>query len=88
MTDDPAIPQQGPVEAWFKGPNSLDWSEPTLAFARSVDTAFAALERALRDEPCKRRVGGPEDECIAHGAPEGESCGRCAALALAEAVRS
>ena len=55
--------------------------------ARSIDTAFDALERALRDEPCKRRVGGPEDECIAHGAPEGESCGRCAALALAEGVR-
>ena len=90
-TDDPAIPQQGPVETYVRerGRTALGDSktarydaEPLLAKARRVDTAFDALESAARYEVAS---------CCGNVPPE-TMCPPCqksaAALALAEGVRS
>ena len=56
MTDDPAIPQQGPMQAWVLGVEvpiePVMFKAPLariLTKAREFDTAFDALERALRE---------------------------------------
>ena len=96
MTDDPAIPQQGPMETWLRAKAQFSSAIPRntelRSKAREFDTAFAALESALRD--CKEAMTTLRgDEKCEH---EADLCwcgwkifedDANAALALAEAVR-
>lgn len=40
----------GKIEQWFRGPDSLDWSEETLAWAQKIDAEIEALTRRVDEE--------------------------------------
>ena len=97
-TDDPAIPQQGPVVAFLAHLGLTDvmtgeWAESgkqaseVYAWGERVDTAFDALESALRDAAdyleCHDCSYGGDNTCADCGLQGRIS----AALALAEGVR-
>ena len=97
-TDDPAIPQQGPVETYalknvwgntgaseFYNIDVIDQKQ-FLPFARRIDAAFDALESALREiaAAMKARASGLDDDTVF----DVIATHLDAALALAEAVRS
>ena len=93
MTDDPAIPQQGPILRLLSTPEVTGHvpahASETYAKAREFDTAFAALESALREleqAADDLRMEGPDNaiEERVYAAQEKAD----AALALAEAVRN
>ena len=82
-TDDPAIPQQGPVVLLLA---ALDADLSAIPDAVAIDTAFAALESALRTS---NHLDDGNGGCGAGKNPVWPcTCGRDAALALAEGVRS
>lgn len=76
--------QQGPMAAYIRETPSLEANYPSvLAKAREFDTAFAAMESALRSR-------GHAQDCRIWTAVVDKrhcSCGVDAALALAEGVR-